>query len=238
VKTSLRDRVIVITGASRGIGRATALELAADAPRLALLGRDRDALAQVASAARALGAEARSYQGDLRDLARVSAMAAEVLRDFGQVDVLINNAAVGAYARFLDLSPAEWRRELDVNVIGLVAITQALLPSMLERRTGHIVMVGSVQGRQATATSSAYSATKFALRGLTQALALDVGPAGVRVSLLSPGSVETDFDGFPGDLKPNAMLPEDVALAIRALLESGGRAHMSDVTLLPFKERD
>ncbi len=157
-----------------------------------------------------------------------------MLQDFGQVDALVNNAAVGKYGSFLDLELEDWRTQFEVNVLGLVAITRALLPAMLSRREGHILNVSSVQGITATATSAAYSATKFALMGLSQSLALDLGPQGIKVSVLCPGSVETDFDGFPGRLKPNALRPEDVALAIRDMLESGGRAHMSQVVLTPF----
>ncbi len=237
MRVALEDQVIVITGASRGIGRATALELAKGHARLALLGRDEAALTQAGRAAEALGAEVRCYGGDLRDHARSAAIAQEVQTAFGQVDALVNNAAVGKYGSFLDLGLEDWRQMLEVNVLGLVAVTRAFLPAMLARGSGHILNVSSVQGLRATATSSAYSATKFALMGLSQSLAQDVGARGIRVSVLCPGSVETDFDGFPGYLKPGAMLPEEVAEAIRDMLESAGRVHMSEVVLLPFGKR-
>jgi 3-oxoacyl-[acyl-carrier protein] reductase len=233
LRVSLRDQVIVITGASRGIGRATALEIAEDGPRLALLGRDEEALGNVVQQAARLGAEVRGYAGDLRDHARTSQIADQLLQDFGRVDVLVNNAAVGKYGSFLDLQIEDWRRQFDVNILGLVAITRAILPAMLARRSGHILNVSSVQGITATATSAAYSATKFALMGISQSMALDLGPKGIRVSVICPGSVETDFDGFPGHLKSNPLKPHDVALAIRGMLESGGRAHMSQVVLVP-----
>ena len=237
MRVSLDGQVVVITGASRGIGRATALGLGRAHSRLALLGRDEVALSEIEGEMRALGAEVRRYAGDLRDHARSAAIAEQVRRDFGPVDGLVNNAAVGRYGAFLELGLDDWRRMLEVNVLGLVAITQAFLPDMLARGQGHILNVSSVQGVHATATSSAYSATKFALMGLSESLAQDVGPRGIRVSVLCPGSVETDFDGFPGQLKPSAMLPEEVADAIRDMLETGGRAHISQVTLLPFGRR-
>ncbi len=237
MRVSLDGQVVVITGASRGIGRATALELGRAHARVAILGRDEAALAELEGEVRALGAEVRRYAGDLRDHARSAEIAEQVRRDLGPVDALVDNAAVGRYGAFLELGVEDWRQMLEVNVLGLVAITQAFLPDMLARGRGHILNVSSVQGVRATATSSAYSATKFALMGLSESLAQEVGPQGIRVSVLCPGSVETDFDGFPGRLKPSAMLPEEVADAIRDMLETGGRAHVSQVMLLPFGRR-
>jgi len=232
---SLKDRVVVVSGASRGIGRASALELARAGARLALLARDQDALGAVREAAQGLGAEARVYPSDLRRPEEVERAAAALLADFGRVDALVNNAAVGRYGGFLDLSREDFAEMLDVNVLGVVALTQALLPAMLARGEGHVLMVASVQGLAATATSAAYSASKFALVGLTRSLALDVGPQGVRVTLLCPGSVATDFDGFPGRMKPLALTAEDVAQTIREMLETGGRAHLSEAVLVPFR---
>ncbi len=234
MRRELSDQVVVITGASRGIGRAAALELASGGGRIALLGRDEAALRDAAREAARRGADARWYLGDLRDHPRTAEIAERLLQDFGEVDALVNNAAVGKYGSFLDLELDDWRTQFDVNILGLVAITRALLPAMLARRQGHILNVSSVQGLAATATSAAYSATKFALMGMSQSMALELGPRGIKVSVLCPGSVETDFDGFPGRLKANPLSAEDVALAIRDILESGGRAHMSQVVLVPF----
>jgi 3-oxoacyl-[acyl-carrier protein] reductase len=237
VQVPIRNQVVVITGATRGIGRATAIELARAGARLALLGRDEAALAEVGREVRELGADVACYAGDLRDHGRSAEIASETLERFHEVDALVNNAAVGKYGTFLELGDEDWHEMFDVNVLGLVAVTQAFLPGMLARGKGHVLNVSSVQGMEATSTSSAYSATKFALMGLSQSLAREMGPQGIRVSVLCPGSVETDFDGFPGYLKPQAMLPEEVAEAILDMLESAGRAHMAQVTLMPFGRR-
>lgn len=231
---ALGGRVVVITGASRGIRRACALELARAGARLALCGRDQGALTDTARQARALGADVEDYCFDVRDHGAAYAVAAAVQKRFGAVDALVNNAAIGNYGSFLDLSLADWEAMTAVNIVGVAAVTRAFLPSLLERPDRHVVNIASIQGLQATATSSAYSATKFALLGLTQSLQLEFRKQGLRVSALCPGSVDTNFDGFPGTLKESPLTPDDVALAIRDVLETGGRAYVMQSVLMPL----
>lgn len=230
----LQGRVLLVTGASRGIGRALALECAPAGARLALTGRDEAALQAAVAEATSLGAEARGYLLDVRGHGRVAETVEQVLADFGQIDALVNNAAVGKYASFLDLTLGDWEDMLAANLVGLVAVTRAVLPSMLSAKQGHIVNVSSIQGLRATATSSAYSATKFALQGLTQSLQLEFRRQGISITALCPGSVDTDFDGFPGSLKENPLTPQDVAVAIRSILETAGRAYVMESVLMPL----
>lgn len=143
---SLKGRTILVTGASRGIGHAVALECASAGARLALTGRDMGALQETLEQARALGAEAKGYLLDVCEYGKVATTVGKVLDDFGRVDALVNNAAVGKYGGFLDLSIDDWKTMLATNIIGLVAVIQAVLPAMLGRGQGHIVNVSSVQG--------------------------------------------------------------------------------------------
>lgn len=229
----LADRVVIITGASRGIGRATAKELARTKARLVLVGRDTQALDAVVQETRRLGAESYAYPLDVRNFEAIRVFSQWVLKTCGTIDVLINNAAVGKYGRFLDLTMDDWDNMVSTNLLGLVALTQAVLPTMIQNRSGHIVNISSIQGKRATATSSAYSATKFGVMAVTESLQREMRQYGIRVTALCPGSVETDFDGFPGSEKINPLTPDDVALAIRDVVETDGRAYVMETVLMP-----
>lgn len=231
---SIENRVVLITGASRGIGRATAVEMARAGAQLALVGRDSKALDDVVQEVSELGARAQGYVLDLRDYVGCQSMVDSVIQKFGTIDILVNNAAVGKYAGFLDLRMEDWERMLDTNVLGLVAVTQAVLPHMIVGRRGDIINISSIQGRTTTSTSSAYSATKFAVMAVTQSLQQEMRQYGIRITALCPGSVETDFDGFPGHQKVNPLTPQDVALAVRDISETGGRAYITEMGLMPL----
>ena len=232
----IRAKVVVITGGSRGIGLAAALRLGRDGARIALIARDEKTLLSAKSAVAAEGAEVRAYPLDLRSEGDLSAAAAQVLTDFGQVDALVNNAAVGVYGKFLDLTMDDWKAQVDINVLGLVATTRAFLPAMLKRKQGHILNVASAQGLRTSPSSSAYSATKFAVMGITDSLAQEMQDHGIRVSVLCPGGVATDFAGFPASAKEDWLTPDDVAVAIQQMLETGGRAVLRQNLLLPFPD--
>ncbi len=190
---SLNDRHVLITGAASGIGRATALELARRGARLSLADLDVDGVRATAAAARALGPDARAYDVDMGDAGRVTALAEAAQRDAGPVDVLVNNAGVAVVAPFLRTSAADWDWVDRVNVRGPVHLTRAVLPSMIERRRGQVVMVASLAGLVGAPGMVAYSTSKFALVGFAEALRLEVAHAGVGVTLLCPGFVRTNF---------------------------------------------
>ena len=187
------DRHNLITGAASGIGRATALELARRGARLSLADLDVDGARATASRASGLGRDASAYHVDMADAARVTGLAEAVERAAGPVDVLINNAGVAVVAPFLRTSTADWDWVDAVNVRGPVHLTRALLPSMIDRGRGHIVMVASLAGLVGAPGMVAYSTSKFALVGFAEALRLEVERAGVAVTLLCPGFVRTNF---------------------------------------------
>jgi 3-oxoacyl-[acyl-carrier protein] reductase len=207
----LRDRTAIVTGASRGIGRAIALRFAGEAARVGLIARDAGALAEVARACTAAGAGAAAIAvADVADPAQV-ARAAETLRAaLGPADVVVNNAGAVLRKPALEITDAEWRRVLAVNLDGTFHVTRAFGADLRARR-GRIINIASIAGRQGTPLLSAYCAAKHAVVGFTRALAEELRGAGVAVNAICPGSVDTDMlrEGLPGEAPK--MTPDDVA---------------------------
>ncbi|MDZ7630325.1 MAG: SDR family NAD(P)-dependent oxidoreductase [Gemmatimonadaceae bacterium] len=209
---SIRPTALV-TGASRGIGRAIALAMA-PIHDLILTARSTDALASVASEATALGAAVRAIPCDVADPKAVATALAGV-----QCDVLVNNAGVAHLKPFLSLTPEEWHGMVDVNVNALYHVTRSVLPGMVERQRGHVVNIASTAGRNTFVGGSCYAGTKHFVMGFSESLMLEVRDAGVKVSVVMPGSVATDL--FPAGTDTSWMCtPEDVALAVRHLVET------------------
>ncbi len=203
----------LVTGASRGIGRAIALALA-PTHDLILTARAADALASVAQDAAAAGAVVQRIPCDLADPAAVEAALASV-----HCDVLINNAGVASIKPLLSLTSAEWHAMVDVNINALFHVTRAVLPGMVERQRGHVVTIGSIAGRNTFAGGSCYSGTKHFVMGFSESLLMEVRDDGVKVSVVMPGSVETEL--FPAGTDTSWMcLPEDVAGAVRQLVDT------------------
>jgi 3-oxoacyl-[acyl-carrier protein] reductase len=198
--------VAVVTGASRGIGRATALRLCADYEIVAVA-RSGDELESLAREIRWRGGTCRPIVLDITDSDAVSASLAGV-----DAQVLVNNAGIGTLKPFLELTRDEWRRMVDVNFNALFDVTRAVLPRMVERKSGHVVVIGSISGRSAFVGGTCYAATKHAVMGFTECLMLEVRESGVKVSVVNPGSVATSFgSGGDGDWKLQA---DDVADAV------------------------
>ena len=179
----------LITGASRGIGRATALRLSRDFDIIAVARHkpDLDSLAREIEAAKGT---CRTIALDLTDHAATDSALAGV-----DCDVLVNNAGVGPVKPFLELTAEEWHRIFDLNVNALFHVTRSVLPGMVKRGRGHVIVVGSIAGRGAFIGGTAYAASKHAVAGFAECLMLEVRDRGVKVSTVSPGSVATDFSG-------------------------------------------
>jgi short-subunit dehydrogenase len=191
--TDLAGRVALVTGASAGIGAATARAFAAAGMRVALCARRRDRLDALAAELRARGADASVHAVDVTDDKAVRAMVDEVAARFGALDVLVNNAGRGLAARFEDTRPDELRALLELNLIAVLTATQAALPIMRRQGRGHVINVSSVVGRRNLPGRTAYGATKFALGGLTEALRLELYGSGIAVSLVYPIFTVTEF---------------------------------------------
>lgn len=188
---TLKDKVAVVTGAGRGIGREVALTFAREGAHVALASRDEAALQGTLALVEGLGRKGLAAVTDVSDAASVGASARKVLDRFGRVDVLVNNSGVGGPSAALwETDPADWEATFAVNVTGTFLCCRAFLPSMIERRSGAVVIIGSMTGKRPLWGRSPYAASKLALVGLTRTLALETGPHGVRVNLISPGAVE------------------------------------------------
>jgi short-subunit dehydrogenase len=216
----LRDRVVLVTGASRGIGAAVAVAAAAKGAKVGLLARTEDDLRGVLATVGGRGAVAAA---DVADPAALHDAIASLEADLGPVDVLVANAGIGAYGPFVDITPEEMERLVRVNILGTMYPVRAVLPGMIARRRGHIVTIGSIAGRIGSPFEAAYSATKFAGVGFTEALAVEVAPYGVAVSLVNPGVVATAFGearGHPYDrASPKPISAEAVAAAVIEAVE-------------------
>ena len=202
----------VVTGASRGIGRAIALRLSKTHDILALA-RTKSALENLSAEVQRSGASCRVAALDVSDAAAV----AKALKDVDP-QVLVNNAGVGPVKPFLDLTPSEWKGMVDVNFNALYHVTRAVLPGMIARRHGHVVITGSIAGRSAFVGGTCYAGTKHAAMAFAECLMLEVREHGVKVSIVNPGSVATDFSprNDPGWM----LTPEEVAESVAHVIDT------------------
>ncbi|MTD30698.1 3-ketoacyl-ACP reductase [Planomicrobium sp. YIM 101495] len=210
---SLEGKVAIITGAGRGIGRSTALALADEGVRVGLIARTEKDLEAVVKEIEAKGGTAAFAAADVSSLEGVETAIAMLTEKLGTADILINNAGFGRYAPFMDLTPDDWTGMFEVNVLGMFHVTRTVLPQMIEKKRGDIINISSMSGVNGTKGSSAYSATKFGVLGMTQSLAQEMRQHNIRVSALTPSRVITDFSGadVPDASEEKFMQPEDIA---------------------------
>lgn len=224
---------VLLTGASRGIGAATAEAFAAHGARVALVARSADALAAVADRCREAGGEAEPFVCDVTDDGAVEAMAAAVRQWGGVPDVVVNNAGLFEPGGVLETSPAAFRRQLEVNAVSAFLVTRAVLGGMLERGSGRILMMGSVASVRGYAAGAAYGAAKHALLGLARSLREETLGTGLSVTTLLPGATRTaSWDGT--DL-PDARFipPEDVARVAVEVATLSPRTVVEEVLIRP-----
>lgn len=234
MRKQLAGKKGLITGANSGIGKAIALLFAKQGADLCLVARRREELFKVAEQCNAFGVTALPIPADITDEVRVKTIARKAIHSFKKIDILINNAGYGKYGPFAAMPIDEWDRMWRVNVRGAVLVTQAFLPSMMAEKSGHIVNISSIHGIHTSANASAYCATKFAVTGLTEALAKELWKDGIKVSTVCPGGVLTPFLGVPPEKKNREFLePEEVAQVVLDVVTAPGKALVTKVVIAP-----
>jgi NADP-dependent 3-hydroxy acid dehydrogenase YdfG len=235
----LTGKVAVITGASSGIGEATVRLLVSEGVRVVLVARRRERIAALVGD---LGDAAVALTADVGDAAAVASVFAEVERRFGGLDLLFNNAGLGVNARFEASDPADWKRMIDVNLYGVLHCTQAAIPLMRGRAGAMISSVSSVGGRYGTESWSVYSATKFAVVGFHDALRKELGGEGIRVSVIEPGAVWTEFGENVSEAMRerreslDALTSEDVAQALVYAFAQPPRVLVEEILIRPVRQ--
>jgi NAD(P)-dependent dehydrogenase (short-subunit alcohol dehydrogenase family) len=225
----IKNSVVVITGASSGIGRATALRFAAKGARLVLAARGAGSLEEVAGQCRKRGARAIAVPTDVTDVGKMEELAARAVREFGRLDVWVNNAAVGSFGLLTDIPPKDFQRVLDVNILGYVNGARAALPRLSAQGSGALINVASIVAEIPLPYSAAYSMSKAAVRALSVSLRSELareGLAGVEVCTVLPATIDTPFyqnaanyTGRRPMAMPPVYTPERVAKAIVRLVD-------------------
>ncbi|TYP72156.1 3-ketoacyl-ACP reductase [Aquimarina intermedia] len=230
----LKGKKALITGAGKGIGKAIALALAKEGVHVALLSRTATDLENVAEEAKSYGVDTVLVTADVGSMDSVNMAAEKVLQAFNSIDILINNAGIGKFGNFMDLTTTEWEDIIKINLMGTYYVTRAFLPTMIEKKTGDILNVSSTAGVKGNAMTSAYSASKFGVLGLTESLMQEVRKHNIRVSALLPSTVATDMaldlnltDGNP----ETAMQPEDIAELVLAQLKLNRRVMITNSSI-------
>ncbi len=233
---NIKDEVVVVTGASKGLGAAIAKRLAHAGGSLALVARGKQELNRLAEQLTCeYGVIAQGFICDLGNTDAILNCSKQILSAFGHVDTLINNAGLGFYKPFLEHSIAEHEAIIDVNIKGAVHLSYALLPQMLERGHGQIINIASDVSHRPQPNMAVYSASKFALRGFSLSLLREVKDKGVKVSLLNPGIIDTCFNGnTPGNSRAiDALQPDTVAEIVFQLMTQPKYQLIDELTLLP-----
>ena len=230
----LKNKNALITGAGKGIGKAVAIALAKEGVNVILVARTQSDLDQVAQEVNALGVKSLTLIADVANINSVNTAVDKALSEFKTIDILINNAGIAAFGKFLELEPEAWERIIQVNLMGTYYATRAVLPNMIERQTGDIINISSTAGLSGNALTSAYSASKFAVLGLTESLMQEVRKYNIRVTALTPSTVATDMakelkltDGNPDKV----MQAEDMAELIIDQLKLNRRVFIKNSSI-------
>ena len=241
----LNGKIVLVTGASSGIGAATALALAAQGAIVAIAARRRQRLDDLATRIRDNGGEALAIEADITDESQAAAMVRRVLEDYGRLDMLFNVAGVGVAAPFQNTTTGEYREMVDINILGLLYAINAALPAMKRQGSGHIVIVSSGTGRYIH-PSVVYSGTKHAASAMAESLRREIGKDGIRVTVIEPGAVRTEFTANMrddvrmaveqrlGDMEQ--LESEDIAAAMLYAVSQPPRVNVNILTLYPTQQ--
>ena len=234
---NLTGKVAIVTGGTRGIGRAIAESLVSAGVRVAITARNEQELSNTVSRLNQIGSgEAAAYVCDVRCYEQVKSVLANIAHDLGSVDILINNAGIGMFKSVESMSVDEFRAILETNLFGVFYCCHEAIPLMKKRGGGYIINISSLAGTNAHPEMAAYNASKFGLNGFSEALMQEVRHDGIKVSYIMPGSVNTEFGGDePGDQKSWQLQPTDIARVVLDLLAHPDRSLPSRVEIRPSR---
>jgi len=233
-EVKLSGQVAVVTGAGRGIGAAIAMELGKLGATVVVSGRTEKTLRDTASRIAAEGGKAETLACDVCDLGSVADLAATIDEKLHRVDILVNNAGIGSFAGPLhQLTPQAWEKVLNTNLRGVFFCIRAFAPLMIRAKSGHIINISSLAGKNALPNGAAYAASKWGLNGLTYSVAEELRAHNIRVSAVCPGSVDTELSPHAGKDPSKMLKPEDVAHVIGMLVTQAPQSFASEVLIRP-----
>jgi len=233
----LAGKTALVTGASRGIGFSIARRLAQMGARVSICARDAKKLEDAANRLRSEGADVFSSAADVASAKDVAAFVAKTEKSLGSIEILVNNAGTGYFGPMQDADEKNWDDVLDTNLKSVFLLSRAIAPGMIERRAGHIINIGSLAGKNAFKGGAIYCASKWGLMGLTECMAEDLREYGIRVSVICPGSVATDFGSPASKKNPQKMLqPDDIAHAVEMLVTQAPQSFVSEVLIRPTQK--
>ena len=232
----LSGAVALVTGGSRGIGRAIALRLAHLGASVAICGRNEEALAATEAELQKGGSPIFSQTADVSRGSDAAAVVEKTEATLGPISILVNNAGIGLFGPVHEKTEADWDRVLSTNLKSVFLVSRAVIPSMIRQGYGDIINISSLAGRNAFAGGAIYCASKWGLQGLSACMAEDLRDHGIRVSVICPGSVATDFSSGPAKDPTKALVPEDVAHAVEMLVTQRAQSFVSEIQLRPLRK--
>jgi len=235
--SEIKGKVSVVTGGTKGIGRAIAKALVTAGAHVAITARNEEEIGKAVTELKTIASgTVAGYVCDVRDYEQVKSVFATVAKEFGGLDILINNAGIGIFASVESMSVDDFRAVLETNVFGVFYACHEAIPLMKQRGGGYIINLSSLAGANPHAEMAAYNASKFGLNGFSEALMQEVRHDGIKVSYIMPGSVNTEFGGDePSDAKSWQLQPDDIAQVVMDLLAYPDRALPSRVEIRPSR---
>lgn len=244
MSSKIDGKVAIITGASAGIGEATAIALAAEGAKVALVARRGDRLEALAQKIAAAGGEALAIVADITDDAQIQKVVDKTKTTWGQIDILVNNAGIALIGEIASSDPADWRRMIDLNLVALMNLTHAVLPILQAQGSGHIVNISSVAGRTIRVGIGGYNVTKWGVNAFSEALRQEVSLQNIRVTVIEPGMVNTEINDNITDSiakqrseeRRKSITPlesEDVAAAIVYAVTQPPRVNVNEILIRP-----